>query len=232
MKYNEGDLVICKVTNIVRTTVFVEALEGTKGSIVISEIAPGRIRNLRAYVVPNKIIVCKILEIRGDHLFLSLRRVKNKEKNELIDKYKKERTYKSVIKNLLGEKAIKILEEIENKQSLSEFLENARKNPKILNKYFSKEQIKSLGKVLQEKKEKEREIKREFILSCDEPNGINLIKKILKSYENIFYLGSSRFVIKRTSKDLKKLDSEITEIFNTIEKSSKKNKCEFQVLKH
>ena len=125
-----------------------------------------------------------------------------------------------------------ILEEIENKQSLSEFLENARENPKILNKYFNKEQIKNLEKVLQEKKEKEREIKREFTLTCKEPNGITLIKKILMSHDDISYLGSSRFVIKKSSKNLKKLDAEITEIFNNIEKNSRKNNCEFQILKH
>lgn len=232
MKYQEGDLVICKVTNIVRTTVFVETLDKVKGSIVISEIAPGRIRNLRAYVVPNKIIVCKILDVRKDHLFLSLRRVKNKEKQELIAQHKKERTYESVIKKLLKEKAEETLEEIRKESNLIEFLEKAKDDPKILEKYFNEDQIKSLGKVLQEKKDKIKEIKRQFTLSCNEPNGITQIKKLLKNYENITYLGNSRFVIKRSSKNLKKLDSEITEMFNVIEKSSKKNKCEFHVLKH
>lgn len=232
MKYQEGDLVICKVTNIVRTTVFVETLDKVKGSIVISEIAPGRIRNLRAYVVPNKIIVCKILDVRKDHLFLSLRRVKNKEKQELIAQHKKERTYENVIKKLLKEKAEETLEEIRKESNLIEFLEKAKDDPKILEKYFNEDQIKSLGKVLQEKKDKIKEIKRQFTLSCNEPNGITQIKKLLKNYENITYLGNSRFVIKRSSKNLKKLDSEITEMFNVIEKSSKKNKCEFHVLKH
>lgn len=232
MKYQEGDLVICKVTNIVRTTVFVETLDKVKGSIVISEIAPGRIRNLRAYVVPNKIIVCKILSVRSDHLFLSLRRVKNKEKQELIAQHKKERTYESVIKKLLGDKAEATLEEIRKKSTLIEFLEKAKKDLKILEKYFNKEQIKSLEKVLQDKEDKIKEIKREFTLSCNEPDGITQIKSILKDYEGIAYLGNSKFVVKRSSKDLKKLDSEITEMFNIIEKSSKKNKCEFHVLKH
>lgn len=232
MKYQEGDLVICKVTNIVRTTVFVETLDKVKGSIVISEIAPGRIRNLRAYVVPNKIIVCKILSVRSDHLFLSLRRVKNKEKQELIAQHKKERTYESVIKKLLGDKAEVALEEIRKENPLIEFLEKAKEDLKILEKYFNKEQIKSLEKVLQDKEDKIKEIKREFTLSCNEPDGVIEIKSILKNYEGIAYLGNSKFVVKRSSKDLKKLDGEITEMFNIIEKSSKKNKCEFHVLKH
>jgi translation initiation factor 2 alpha subunit (eIF-2alpha) len=105
MEYNEGDLIICKVINIAKTTVFVETLSGVQGSMVLSEIAPGRIRNLRVYVVPNKIIVCKVLHVKGDHLFLSLRRVKEKDRKELMAQYKKEKTYESVIRKLLGNKA-------------------------------------------------------------------------------------------------------------------------------
>ena len=79
--YNEGDIILCEVKDVVKTTVFVETLDGIKGSIVFSEVAPGRIRNIRDYVVPKKIIVCKILYIASDHLFLSLRRVKDEERS-------------------------------------------------------------------------------------------------------------------------------------------------------
>ena len=88
-KYKEGDLVLCIVRDVVKTIVFVETEDGVKGSINFSEVAPGRIRNIREYVVPNKIIVCKILNSRPDHLFLSLRRVKDKDKKEMLEQYKK-----------------------------------------------------------------------------------------------------------------------------------------------
>src|SRR3989338_7649326 len=110
--YQEGDLIICKVTDIVKTTVFVETLDGLKGSIVFSEVAPGRIRNIRAHVVPNKIIVCKILSARNDHLFLSLRRVKDKEKKELLEEYKKEKSLESLIKKITGDKCDDIIKKI------------------------------------------------------------------------------------------------------------------------
>ena len=103
-KYNEGDIILCRVVEIAKTTVFVETLDGIKGSIVMSEIAPGRIRNLREYVVPKKIVACKILHIRDDHVFLSLRRVKQEERKNLMELYKKELTFKSVLKKLCGEK--------------------------------------------------------------------------------------------------------------------------------
>ncbi len=77
----EGDIVLCTVVKIERTTVFVKLEDGKEGTINTSEIAPGRIRNLRDYVVPDKKIVCKILSIdpKGN-INLSLRRVTTKEK--------------------------------------------------------------------------------------------------------------------------------------------------------
>ena len=66
MELEIGDLVLCTVERIERTIIFVKIAFGNKevdGSIVISEIAPGRIRNIRQYVVPKKKIVCKILRI-------------------------------------------------------------------------------------------------------------------------------------------------------------------------
>jgi len=57
MEIKEGDLVIATVKKIEGTTVFVEIEDSEiKGSIVFSEIAAGRIRNIREYVVPNKIL--------------------------------------------------------------------------------------------------------------------------------------------------------------------------------
>ena len=47
-----GDLVLCTVKTIDGTTVFVKIEDDGEGTIVTSEIAPGRIRNLREYVIP------------------------------------------------------------------------------------------------------------------------------------------------------------------------------------
>jgi translation initiation factor 2 alpha subunit (eIF-2alpha) len=230
-EYNEGDIILCTVRDIVKTTVFVETEDGKKGSIVFSEIAPGRIRNIRDYVVPNKIIACKILHITPDHLFLSLRRVKDKEKKELMELYKKEKSLESVIKKILGEKSSEIIKEIKSKSSLIELFENAKSNPNEFEKYFSKSEIEKLSKIQIDKKEKEKEVKEEFYLTCKEFDGIKRLKLILSSYDNIFYLGSSKFMIRIKSHNLKQAGSQMTQILEDIEKQAKKNKCEFNVKK-
>ena len=58
-----------------------------------------------------------------------------------------------------------------------------------------------------------------------------MIKNLLSKYPEITYLGSSLFQIKRKTIDLKKTGHEIQEALETIEKQSKKNKCEFHLKK-
>ena len=85
----EGEIVLCTVEKIIGTTVFVKIEGNGEGTIVTSEISPGRIRNLRDYVIPGKKIVCKIIRVREGAINLSLRRVKPSEKKELLDKISK-----------------------------------------------------------------------------------------------------------------------------------------------
>lgn len=231
MEYDEGDIILCIVKDIVKTTVFVETENGKKGSIVFSEVAPGRIRNIRDYVVPNKIIACKILHIAPDYLFLSLRRVKDKEKKELLELYKKEKSLESVIKKIVGEKSQEIIDKIKKDNNLTEFFEKAKANVKEFEKYFNKEEIEKLVKTQIEKEVKEKEIKEEFFLTCKESDGINRIKLILSQYKNISYLGSSKFMIRIKSHDLKHAGSQMSKILENIEKQAKKNKCEFGIKK-
>src|SRR4030042_1972413 len=107
-KLEVGDLVLCTVDRIVGTVVFVKIpVENREieGGIVMSEIAPGRIRNIRDYVVPKKKIVCKVLRINANgNIELSLRRVSQKEKKEVLEQESQEKSYTSILKSVLGEK--------------------------------------------------------------------------------------------------------------------------------
>ena len=230
-EYQEGEIILCTVIDVVKTNVFVETADGVKGSIVFSEIAPGRIRNIRDYVVPKKIIACKILSIRDNHLFLSLRRVKGNEKKDLMEQNKKEKTYESIVKKITGAKFDEIIDRIKKIYSLTEFFDQAKENSKILEKYFSDEEIQHIEKILKEKKVKEKEVKKEFKLSCKQPNGIKIIKSILSQFEDVYYLGGSKFMVKRKSENLKKSTSEINNMIEVIEKQAKKEKCFFEVRK-
>ena len=112
MKYHEGDVVLCTVDKVDNTVCFVHLPDGTKGTIISSEIAPGRIKFMRAYVVPNKKIVCKILQISGDNIALSLRRVNAKEKKQVMQEFKQELANKAALKQILGNDYAKTREKI------------------------------------------------------------------------------------------------------------------------
>jgi translation initiation factor 2 subunit 1 len=62
MNFEEGQVVLATVEKIVGTAVFVKIKSGGEGTITFSEIAPGRIRNLREYVSVGKTIVAKVLK--------------------------------------------------------------------------------------------------------------------------------------------------------------------------
>lgn len=74
----ENELVLCTVTNVQYNSVFCRLDEyHNSGMIHISEVSPGRIRNIRDYVQEGKKVVCKILRVDKEkgHIDLSLRRV-------------------------------------------------------------------------------------------------------------------------------------------------------------
>lgn len=99
----EEEIVLCKVTQILPNSVFVELLEyDDTGMVHISEIAPGRIRNLRDYVSPERQIVCKVLRVEHQtgHIDLSLRRVNSTERREKLEEIKQEQKAETLISNL------------------------------------------------------------------------------------------------------------------------------------
>jgi translation initiation factor 2 subunit 1 len=97
------DIVLCQVTKIYPNSVFVELLEyGSTGIVHISEVSPGRIRNLRDFVSIDRQIVCKVLRVdrQTGNIDLSLRRVNTTQRQEKLEEIKQELKAESLIKNL------------------------------------------------------------------------------------------------------------------------------------
>lgn len=230
MELEEGDVVLCTVDRIAGTIVFVNIDEtNLEGSIILSEIAPGRIRNLRAYVVPKKKIVCKVLRIKGDQIHLSLRRVTQKEQKEVLEKHKQEKSYKSILNTILKEKSKEIIKEIKKESSLFDFFEEAKENPKKLEKIIGKEDSQKILEILNSQKKKIIPVKKFFNLTTINSEGIEQIKKILTSIKEaeIKYISAGKYSIKVEDENAKKADSKLRDILEKIEKFAKKEKMEF-----
>jgi len=235
-----GQLVLCTVRKIDGTTVFVTIDEyNIDGTLTFMEIAPGRIRNIREYAFPGKKIVCKVLQIKSNHVELSFRRVKTNERNEFNDKGKREKSYSAMLKKILGEKiAENLIIKIKSvESSLVDYLESAKENSKILEKYLSQEDAQKIIPILKEKKSKEKEISQKFSLSSKAEDGVVKIKNLIQTSQKeagldetnseITYLAAGKYMVRAKAADLKQADTKIRKMFENIEKSAKKNSCVF-----
>ena len=231
----EGELVLCTVDRIIGTNVFVK-IEGSEnekreGTITLSEIAPGRIRNLRDYVFPKKKIVCKILNISKESITLSLRRVSQKERNEIIEEFNQEKSYEKIIKTILKDKADEVINRIREKENLYVFLNNAKTNPKPLESLAGKEPSRKIIDIISQQKSKKALVKKEITLTTTSPEGLELIKEILGRIKDIEIrtISAGKYSLKKESEDLKKTDNELKNSLLEIETQAKKKNMQFSV---
>ena len=236
MELEVGDVVICTVEKIEKTIVFVKIpLLGKEieGNIIISEIAPVRIRNIRNYVVPKKKIVCKVLRIVNQRIDLSLRRVTQKERKEVLEEQKKEKSYISVLKSILGKKAEEVIRKITEKESLFEFFDEVKEDPKKLEKIVNKEDSIKIINIIKKEKQKKRAAKKEISLTTIKPNGLELIKEIFRKIKEaeIKYISGGKYSAKIESENPKIADNKLKEALNLIEKEAKNKEIEFSIIK-
>lgn len=237
MNLEVGDTVLCTVERIEKTNVFVKIVDASagreeiEGNIILSEIAPGRIRNIRNYVVPKKRIVCKILRISGDRIDLSLRRVTPKETKEVLEEHNQEKSYKRLMESILGkDKAKTIIQEIQKSEKISEFLLNNKDTPKTLEKVLGKEATTKILEILEKQSSKTAIITKTFSLKSAKPDGLLLLKEVIAEVKDaqVKYISAGKYSITAESEDAKKADNRIKEIFEGLEETAKKKGMEFK----
>lgn len=252
----EGELVICIVKKILHNSIFASLTEyGEKeGLIHISEIAPGRIRNIRDYVKEGKQIVCKVLktdEAKG-HIDLSLRRVTTNLMLKKLSEFKQEQKAEKIIE-ITAKKL-----NLDVRKTLDSVKEVILKNYDLINDCFKeivitdKPILASLGidkkisseltKIVKEKiRPPEVQINQKIDVNCPLPNGIEVIKNSFKktmdfakskNYEiKIGYLGAPHYNLLIKDADYKTAEKKINEITEFLMKDVKKSGGESLLLK-
>lgn len=243
----ESDLVLCTVTKIYPHCVFanIDDYENKQGMIHISEISPGRIRNIHDYVRIGKKVICKVLKInleRG-HIDLSLRRVgegQKKEKAEMIKKQQKTEKIVEFVANKLKQDKQKLYEDLlkrtsEEYETLHDVFEDFISDESALKKLnLPKEVYESLAEVIRQRiKPPEVEIEGDIKLRSYAPDGVNTVKKMLLDAEKVNeaiklrYKGGGSYsivIMQENYKDAEKIMKDATDL---IEKQAKKLDCEF-----
>jgi len=224
----DGELVFCTVTNVQYNSVFVQIEEYSKqGLIHISEISPGRIRNIRDYVKEGKMIVCKVIKIdrsRGN-IDLSLRRVTEMQKRHKTDERKQEQKAENILETLathLNKKPDIVYKEISQillpkYEMLQYAFEDVVENNMQLEKVgVPKEYAEKLEALVKEKiKPKIVHISGKIIIKSYAKAGIDDVKAALsksqKAEENvkISYLGAGQYAIIVEAKDYKEAEKRL-----------------------
>lgn len=233
-EYAVGDLVLCTVTSIEKTIVHVKIEDKEEGTITFNEISPGRIRNIRDYVVPKKQIVCKILRIKNNHIELSFRRVTKKEKEEVLERERLEKSSENILKGVLKEQSKDIISKIKESSKIFDFLEDSIEDKKELESLVGKENSEKIIQTFIEKQKKEVKVVQEISLKSNAPDGISRIKKILDITDKnakVSYVAASKYKITIISEDAKDAGNQMKKIIQEIETNAKENKAEFQELK-
>ena len=116
------ELVLCTVTGVNPHSVFctLDEYGGRTGMIHISEVAPGRIRNIREFVQEGKKVVCKVLQVNKEkgHIDLSLRRVNEGQKRTKLNQIKQEQLAEKIIEyaaKQLGESPLTLYNKLAEK---------------------------------------------------------------------------------------------------------------------
>ena len=227
----EDEIVLCKVTKIFPNSVFVNLLEyDDSGMVHISEVSPGRIRNLRDYVSINRQIVCKVLRIdreRG-HIDLSLRRVNSNQRREKLDEIKQELKAESLIKSVakkLGQPFKEVYKQLSQKIFVEYshlylcFKDVATDDVDLVKLGVDKNLAKELAEMIIEKfKPVKITIEGEISLKTYSSDGVEKIKSTLLEIEKISptislnYLGAGRYKLVIEDVDYKPAEKNLEKV--------------------
>ncbi|MGZ4902218.1 MAG: translation initiation factor IF-2 subunit alpha [Halobacteriota archaeon] len=228
-----GDLVVCTVVNVVDFGAFVQLDEYEKkeGLIHISEVASGWVKYIRDHVREGQKIVCKVLNVdpSRSHIDLSFKDVNEHQRRAKIQEWKSE------------QKAQKWLEFVASATSEDRDALYDRLTSQFGGLYYLFEEaalrgLEALPGIEHEVATQIVKIARENVkvpyvyvtgyvdLTCPKPNGIDIIKRALKSASksdnddirfDVSYVGAPRYRIRTVALDYKKAENALKKAANS-----------------
>ena len=229
----QGELVVCTVTNVKDFVAFVslDEYKGREGLIPIAEVARGWIKHIRDFVREGQKVVCKVLHVNRErgHIDLSLKDVNEHQRREKIHEWKNEQKAHKWIEFISEASGVEA-EKIEN----TFYAQYGMLYPVFEDVVLDEEAtLKKLGlekkiadafvQVANENvKIPQVTISGNLILTSNKPEGVNIIRRALRSAQpkiegvkiELNYVGAPKYIIKVTAPDYKQAE-------RTIEKAAK-----------
>ncbi|MCF7866269.1 S1 RNA-binding domain-containing protein [Candidatus Woesearchaeota archaeon] len=233
----EGELIFCTVTNVQYNSVFVKIEAYNKSGLIhISEISPGRIRNIRDYVKEGKMIVCKVIKVdsKSGNIDVSLRRVTEMQKRQKTDERKQEQKAENILESLAVElkrkpeelylEVSKVL--LPDYEMLQYAFEDVVENNVSLEKLgVNKTYAKKLEDSVREKiKPKSVSIQGVIRIKTYSEDGVGRVKKTLMDVEkvsknaSIKYLGAGNHSLIIDAKDYKEAEAILKSCIEVLNK--------------
>ena len=237
----EGEIVVSKVTEVHYNSVFVNLEEyGHKAMLHISEVSPGRIRNIRDYVKEGKVIICVVLRVRQDRglIDVSLRRVNEGQRRKKVSQIKQEQMAEKIVEFAAKDLKIemnKLYDEVTEKvfekyATLYDCFEDMIVNETQLASLGIRPEVDKVitGLVKQRIKPQKIMISGKINMFVYESDGVEVIKEIvaktLKLKEEgvtIKYLGAGNYKLDVVADDYKQGEKMIEEVTSFIQKEMK-----------
>jgi translation initiation factor 2 subunit 1 len=227
------ELVICRITKLHPNSAFAILVEYDKtGMIHVSEVAKRWVRDIREFVKENQYVVCRVMKVEGDHIFLSIKRVYKEQANSKLNEFKRERKAEKMFElagKELGMDLNKSYDEIGYKLqdefgSLSKALEFAMNDPELLkNKGIPEDWIKALSAIAEKNYvEKIYEVKANLKLISYEPDGVKVIRNALSEAEtggfDVKYISAPKYVIMGKGKKHKAVEAKVSKVAESVVK--------------
>ncbi len=240
----EGELVLCTVTKVQSHSVFVRMDEFEKGAMIhISEVSPGRIRNIRDFVKEDKVIVCQVLRVNKErgYIDLSLRRVSENQKRKKIEEIKQEQKAEKIIEA--------VAEDLKKKpeQLYQEIYSGVSKHYMLLYQCFQdfvkgeitledveipKQYITSLGEIIHQRiKPKEVYVGGKLFVQSYASAGVEIVKSALlagvadgKEALKMTYLGGGAYNILVKGEEYKQAEHLLNKVLRSVEIAVPKGK--------
>ena len=207
--------------------------------IHISEVAPGRIRNIREFVQEGKKVVCKVLQTNKEkgHIDLSLRRVNETQKRSKLNQIKQEQLAEKIIEHAAkqqGESAPALYNKIAEKLipqfgTVFAAFEQVSQGSLDLEKMLDKKIAKLLNEIVKARiKPPQVKVAGNLKLSSYSSQGINEIKETLMNIVSsgiaVHYLGAGTYHLELVAEEYKEAEKKLKEaIDETISVAKKKD---------
>lgn len=245
---DEGEIVIATIKNVTSHGAYVTLDEygGMTGFLHISEIATGWIRNIERYVKPKQKAVLKVIRVNRARaeVDLSLKQVGGEEKKEKLMEVKKDeksRAFMELIKekcNLSDEQVKKYSEVLsERAPVLYDVFESvAKKGIKVIEDLdLPREVIATIEEVANKIPIPTMEVRGILEITCRKPNGIEIIKEVMRSVEDsksganvaISYIGAPKYRIMVNADNFKTAEKVLNAAIQKIEDGIRKDNGTF-----